>query len=267
MAGTAQEVVELRPERLVDRQPLLARRRAEERVVHPVDPSQLDERVGVIVHAEIDEYVGKARVAPVALDDDERSGLASAAVAARRLRRVEAVEEALGEPLAGRGLERLRERVDRGARDEDVSLCGVALAGPAAGPGKAVVAGVGRRSARGIDDPELSVRALVVRRGQSVDHVLGREAFPQEREALGPIARIGIRLRRDRADVWLRPRDDRSDREELRLGRDPPLARSEIARTERVRRHRRRRRELQTATCVVSHTSAPADRARGAPGP
>ena len=192
----------------------------------------------MVVDPEVDEDVGEVRVPSVALDDEEGRGLAPAAVAARRLRRVEAVEQPLREPLPGRRLERLGERVDRLARHEDVPLRGVAGAGAAARPGVALVARVGRRPALGIDDPELAVGAALVRRGEPLDHLLGAEPVAQEREPSRAVAGIRVRLRRDRADVRLRPRDDRADREELRLRRHAPLPRLEVARADRVRRDR-----------------------------
>ena len=97
MADAREALVELRPKRVVDGDPLLARRRAEELVVEPVDPAQLGERVRVVVDAQVDERIGEARVASVALDDEQRRRLAATAVAAGGLRRVEAVEQPLRE--------------------------------------------------------------------------------------------------------------------------------------------------------------------------
>ena len=54
----------------------------------------------MIVDAQVDDAVGEVRVAAVALDDEQRRRLLAAAVAAGRLRRVEAVEQTLGERLA-----------------------------------------------------------------------------------------------------------------------------------------------------------------------
>ena len=58
------------------------------------------------------------------------------------------------------------------------------------------------------------------------------QALAQEREPVAAVARVRVRLRRDRADARLGPGHDRADGEELRLRRDAPLAR---------RRGRRRR--------------------------
>ena len=138
MARAREPLAELRPQRVVDGQPAVARRAAEQRVVQPVEPSELAERVGVVVDAEVDERVREPRVAAVALDDEERRRLPAAAVAARGLGGVEAVEQPLGERRARRRLERLRERVDGRARDEDVALRRVAVARAAARPGMAV---------------------------------------------------------------------------------------------------------------------------------
>ena len=147
---------ELGAERVVDGEPPVARRAAEERVVQAVEATELGERIGVVVDAQIDERVRQARVAAVALDDEQGRGLPPATVATGRLGRVEAVEQPLGERRARRRLERLRERVDGRARDEDVPLGGVALSRAAAGPGVALVTRERGRPALAVDDPELT---------------------------------------------------------------------------------------------------------------
>ena len=54
----------------------------------------------MVVDAQFDDDVGQLRVAGVLLDDEQRRRLLAALVAARGLRGVEAVEQALGEQLA-----------------------------------------------------------------------------------------------------------------------------------------------------------------------
>ena len=49
----------------------------------------------MVVDAQVDDHVGEAGVAAVALDDEQAGRLLPAPVAARRLRRREAVEEPL----------------------------------------------------------------------------------------------------------------------------------------------------------------------------
>ena len=124
--------------------------------MEPVDSAQLGERVRVVVDAQVDERVGEARVAAVALDDEQRRGLAAAAVAARALRRIEAVEQPLRERVTGRRLERPRERVDGGFGDEDVPLRGVAVTRAATGPGVAPVAGERGGASLAVHDAELA---------------------------------------------------------------------------------------------------------------
>ena len=116
----------------------------------------------MVVDAEVDERVGESRVATVALDDEQGGGLPAAAVAARRLRGVEAVEQSLGESLARRRLERLCERVDGRAGDEDVALRRVRAPRAPARPRVALVPGEGRRAPLAVDDPELAERPPVV---------------------------------------------------------------------------------------------------------
>jgi hypothetical protein len=78
------------------------------------------------------------------------------------------------------------------------------------------------------------VVAAVVGGRQTLDDLVGAEAFAEKLEPLGPIARVRVSLGRDRADPWLGPRDDRADREELGLGGDAPLALVEVAGGDRV---------------------------------
>ena len=87
-----------------------------------------------------------------------------------------------------------------------------------------------------VDDPELAMVASLVGSRQPVDDLLRGEPFAQELEPLRAVARVRVRLGRDRADVRLGPRDDGADGEELRLDRDAPLLRLEIDGDDRVRR-------------------------------
>src|SRR5919201_1054743 len=89
---------------LVDRDPLLARRLAEERVVQPVEAAELLDRSLMVVDAEIDEDVRQPCVPALRLHDEQRRRLLSPAVPACRLRSGETVDETIGERPAG-GLE------------------------------------------------------------------------------------------------------------------------------------------------------------------
>ena len=166
---------------------------------------------------------------PVALDHEQRRRLLAAAIASCRLRRVEAREQPLRERLVRRRGERFRQRVDRRLGHEDVSLRRVARAGAAAGPFEATAARERRAAAVSIDDAELPLVSAVVGRRERVHDVLRAPSVAEERQPLGAVTRIRVRLRRDRADVRFRPRDDAAHREELRLHADSPLACVEIA--------------------------------------
>ena len=65
-------------------------------------PAELLERALVVVHPEVDEDVREPRVSLLRADDEDRRRLLAATVAARRLRCVEAVEQALGERASRR---------------------------------------------------------------------------------------------------------------------------------------------------------------------
>ena len=93
---------------------------------------------------------------------------------------------------------------------------------------------------------------------EDVDRLLRRVPLAQEREALRPVTGVRVRLRGDRADLRLRPRHDRSHREELRCHRYAPLSRMQVTGGDRERRDRGNRQGRATG-----HRSARAGRARG----
>ena len=230
--------MQLGPQRVVHRQPPVARGPAEEGVVDAVEPAELLDRARVIVDAQVDQHIGEPGVATVALDDEEGGRLLAAAVAARGLGGGKAVEQPLRQ-RAARALEGLGERVDGLRGDEDVPLGGVAGAGAPACPVVAAGAGEARGASLGVDHPELTTVALVVRVGQSGDDGLRVQAVAQQCQPVRAVAGVRVRLRRDGARVRLSPGHDRPDGEELRLHRHTPLARVEVARDDRVRADRR----------------------------
>ena len=108
--------------------------------------------------------------------------------------------------------------------------------GPALPPAQSMHAppGVGGAATGRVDDAELAVLAAVVGRRQPLDHLGRAQPLGEQREPVGAVARVRVGLRRDRPDTRLRPRHDRADREELRLRRDAPLRRLEVAGGDRV---------------------------------
>src|SRR5919109_3401726 len=86
VAEPRETLTELAAQDLVDLQPLLARRHAEDLLVQRVQPFQRGDRLGMIVDAQIDECVRQASVTGVLLDHEQRRRLLTAAVAARSLR-------------------------------------------------------------------------------------------------------------------------------------------------------------------------------------
>ena len=220
-----------------------------------VQPCELRDRLRVVVDPQVDEDVAHRGVAAVALHDEQRGGLLAAAVAARRLRGGEALEQPLRERPARRRGEGRRERSDGLLADEDVALRGEARAGLPAGPVEALAAREGGAAAGRVDDAELAVLASLVGLGERLDRLGGARAVAQEREPVRPVAWVRVRLGRDGADTRLGPRHHRADREELRLRGDAPVARLEVAGRDRVGRDD-----------PVSHTSARSGRARAGCG-
>ena len=87
-----------------------------------VESPELGDRLGMVVHAEIDGHVGHPAVPALAPDDEQRGRLLPAPVAACELRRSEPGKEPLGQRSARAPLESAREPRDRLAGDEDVPL-------------------------------------------------------------------------------------------------------------------------------------------------
>ena len=121
-----------RGERLVDRDEIRLGRSLEVEPVEGEDPPELPDRVGVVVHVEVDPAVVAAAVPATGADHQERRGLTSPSVAARAVGIGQAGDEQLRErPTAG--LEPVRQRIDDRGPGEDVALGRIAVTGSAAG--------------------------------------------------------------------------------------------------------------------------------------
>ncbi len=200
----------------------------------------------MIVDTQFDDDVGELCVTGVLLDDEQRRRLLTALVSARGLGGIEAVEQAFGErPACGR-LERLRERVDGFSRHEDVALRRITVSRAPSRPLVAFAARVRCGAAARVDNTELAMLAPVVCLRESLYDLVGGHSLAEERKPVRPVARVRVRLCRDRADVRLGPRDNGADREELRLRCNSPLTCVEVARDDRVRRD---------DACAIRHMS------------
>ena len=62
-------------------------------------PTELLDRRGMVVHAQVGDGIRRAHVAPVLADDEQRGGLLAAPVASGGLCRRERLEQALGKRL------------------------------------------------------------------------------------------------------------------------------------------------------------------------
>ncbi len=255
VAETLEPLLDLRPQRVVDGDPVDLRRLPEEEEMHVVEAGELGHGLDVVVHPQVDEHVTQPGVPAVSLHHEERRRLLAAPVAARGLCGGEALEQARGQRAALGGGERLREGRDRLRADQDVPLCGEGRARRSARPVHAPLSGEARAAAAAVDHADLPLAAVVVGRGEPLDDLLRAQPLPQERQPVRAVAGVRVGLRRDGADARLGPRHHRADGQELRLGGDTPLARVEVAGGDRVRRDDR-----------LSHTSSPSGRARGGPG-
>ena len=95
-------------------------------------------------------------------------------------------------------------------------------------------AGVGCRPPVGGEERDLAELLLLVRCDKLGERSLGRLAGAEQIEPPGPVAALGERLRRDRADARASPRAER-DAEGARLHRDAELAVRLVPTDDRVR--------------------------------
>ena len=202
--------------------------------MQPVEAPQLLDRTLVVVDAQVDQRHRRAahsrRRAP------RRAGRRTAGRAGRRRRTARRRGSRAAVRRADcRHSSRRSWRARRPSRvDEDVPLRRVARPGAAACPVVAAAAREVAPLAARIHDAQLPLVPAGVGGGQPLDDLVGGEALAQQCQAVRPVARVRLGLRRDRTDLRLGPRDDRADGEELRLRRDAPLPALEVAGADRV---------------------------------
>jgi hypothetical protein len=236
VADRAEQLRELRLH-LFERDQLILRGAAEEQVLDRVQPLQLGHRIGVVVHAQVDQQVVVSAVAAAGLADDHGRRLAAAAVTPGLVARLKRDQHPLDQRPHGR-LERVGEGRHHGRPGQQVALRGIAVARAAAGPVEAAGSGERRAAAGRVDDADLALLALGVGGGQPVDCLLRRRACGEELKAVRPVRDVGKRLRGDRPGLGARPRHDRADRQELRRHDHSPLPPLAVACDQRERHSR-----------------------------
>ena len=196
--GASISLLELRG----DRHLLVVGRGGQVEVVEVEQPGQLGDRVGVVVDPQVDGDVVEAAV-PGALADDEQRGRLPARAGRRRRRRRPRAPPAAGGPAAR------RRRWPRQASSiasttslagQDVALDRVAVAGDAAGPVEAGVAGVGGGAAVDVDDADLAVVAALVLLEQPLQGDRGGGAVVEVGQGLALVGDVGVGLGGDGAD-------------------------------------------------------------------
>ncbi len=216
------ELLQLRAQLRVDGDLLVVGGRGQVEVVEVQQPGQLAARVLVVVGAQVDRDVVEAAVPGAVTDHQHRRRLPPAPVAAGVVAGLQRVDQPPRERLVRVGQPVLLDRLDHLGPDQDVALDRVPVAGPAAGPVQALVAGVLRGPAVGVDHPDLPVVAALVLLDQRLHHLGGGGAGVEVGERQALVGHVGVGLGGDRAD----PRDGRghrgSHREELGGDGDTP---------------------------------------------
>src|SRR3954468_9234635 len=195
------------------------------------EAAQLDERAVALLDTQVDHaFPGLA----LGRHDEDRRTAAAAPVAAGRLGSVERREQPLRERALG-ALERRAHLVPRALGGEHVPLrrpVGTAHVPGGRAARRTRVLGDG---AGPVDDRDLPRLDELVVGAQTVERFCRRRAGLEQLEPAPPVAAIGERLRRDRADTGTRPRDGRAGVERLRLDADADLAGRAVTRDDRVR--------------------------------
>ncbi len=203
-------------------------------VPHAEDPDELVDGIRMVVHAQVDVAVVAPLVPAAVADDQQRRGLPSALVPARRVAGHERGQQPVAQVALGLG-ERAGELGHDGLARQDVALRGEAVAGDAAGPRHALGAGERRRMPRRVDEPDLAVFPAVVGGQQPVQRGLRADAVRHQLQPFRAERRVRPRLRRDGPRARPGPRHDRADARELRGDRDPPVAGGHVGGHDRER--------------------------------
>ena len=177
----------------------------------------------MVVDAEVGHDVVAAAVPGTLPDHQQRRGLAAAAVAAGVVAGRERGEQPARQRLvAVAGLEGVLHGRDHELAGQDVALDRVAVAGHTAGPVEAGVAGVGRRAALGVDDPDLPVVASVVLLEEPEQGHRGGGAVVEMRERQALVGDVGVGLGGDGTHLRDGGRYDGADGQELGGDGDTP---------------------------------------------
>src|SRR6267143_5030301 len=196
-------------------------------VVDGEDPVQLLDRPRMVVDPDVDPAVVEAPVPAAVPDHEEGRRLLPAAIASRRLPGAEGREEANRQVALGR-FERMAHRLDDVLAREQIALGRKVLPDKMARPRKALLPRVRGGPPARIDDARLAFRRFLVGLREALEDLLRGGPLLQHLEGFRPVGRVRVRLGRDRPDPRERERDDGSDRDELRLDRDPEILRLRI---------------------------------------
>ena len=194
----------------------------------------------MVLDAQVEQAPAPGRLAAIGADDEQRRRLLAADIAALAFGCLQRDHEPLGE-IAIRGFVGRNHRCADRRLPHQVGLHGERLAGRLAVLVDRHVARVVRNIARRIDHADLAHVGVFIDCQQRGKCLLRRFAGTHELETQRPVVRINKGLRRDGAHAGLGPRDQRADREPVRLDGDTQLPRSRIAGNDRVRADRPQR--------------------------
>ena len=220
----------------------------------------------MVIDPDVDPTVVEARISTAVPDDQDRRALLAPLVAAGPLPRTQRREQADGQ-VTLRHLEGPGQRLQDFLTREDVPLGGEMSADDMPGPREAFLPGVRRGAASRVDDADLALRRIFVRRHELLHDVLRCDPALQHRERIRSVRGVGVRLRRDRSDTSHGERHDGPDRDEFGFDGDAEILRLRVERddTERRRsRSRHRRRERANAISSFPRSRNPYARASAA---
>ena len=146
-------------------------------------PDELVDGIRMVVNAQVDVAVVAPLVPAAVADDQQRRGLPSALVPARRVAGHERGQQPVAQVALGLG-ERAGELGHDGLPRKDVALRGEAVAGDASGPRHALQAGERRRMPGRVDEPHLAIFPAVVGRRAAGPARAARRRRPPSAPAL-----------------------------------------------------------------------------------
>ena len=151
--------------------------------------AELSDRLGVIVHTQVDIAIQKTTIRSTRAGDVQGRGLPTAIITTRTLPGLKHSHQTLGE-LAVRLLKSLDHGTDNVAAGKDIPLAGETLAGLMPGPGHTGTAGIGCGLSIPVDNANLPVVTAVIRLDKLAQRCLRGETTLKQSKPFWTVAQV-----------------------------------------------------------------------------